>query len=77
VSLKGRLILPIKADTVKQVRKTWVAADGIEVRMHFEERHNAGLFHVCALQPDKCLLVIPEPQIGIDKGPSWNVACHS
>ena len=75
VSLKRRWILPVKADTVEQVSKTWVAADGIEVGMHFEERHNAGLFLVGALQPDKCLLVIPEPQIGIDKSPSRNVAC--
>jgi hypothetical protein len=53
-------LLLVQTDTVEQVRKAWIAAQRIEVRMDFQPLQDVGLFLICSLKPDKCMLVVAE-----------------
>ena len=56
-----------------KVCKARVASDGIEVGMHIEKLQNGRPLLIAALEPGKCLLVVAESQVGIDKRGGWNV----
>src|SRR5437879_12943972 len=56
-----------------QIHKTRVVANGIEEGVHFEDLQNAGMFPICTIKPGKCLVALPETEISIHEGLSWNI----
>ena len=50
-----------------------IAADGVEVRMHFEELQNIRLLFIGLLEPKKGLVNLTESEICVHESARWNV----
>ena len=63
----------VEPDAMDQLRKARIAAQGIEIRVYFNELQDRRVFRVCPVQPSKGLVVFAEPEVSIHKSSGRNV----
>src|SRR5450755_2914422 len=68
------LIGLVKSDAAEQVHEAGIVAHWIEEGMHSEKLQDVGLLLVGSPNPNKCLVVVGEAQVRVNKSASWNVA---
>src|SRR5262245_47483709 len=72
-SLREYMASLVQSDAADQLFEAGIFADGIKMRMHFDELQNVGTLLRRAFQPDKSLVAVIKSQVGIHERPRGDV----